>query len=67
MPKAPEITIVTVEAPVIEITTKRYEQLIAEEKELQLLKKVLNSAIGYTDTSEIKRIFSIESEVTENA
>lgn len=67
MAKAPEFTIVTVEAPVIEITTKRYEQLIAEEKELQLLKKALNSKTGYTDISEIKRIFSVESEVKNNA
>ena len=32
MKKTPEITVVTVAAPVIEITTKRYEQLIAKEK-----------------------------------
>ncbi len=67
MPKAPEITVVTVAAPVIEITTKRYEQLIAEEKELQLLKNALNSMLGYTDISEIKRIFNIGIEVKNNA
>ena len=67
MPKAPEIITVTVEAPVIEISTKRYEQLIAEEKELQLLKNALNSTLGYTDISEIKRIFNIGSEVKNNA
>ena len=67
MAKAPEFTIVTVEAPVIEITTKRYEQLIAAEKELQLLKNALKSKPGYTDINEIKRIFNIESEVTNNA
>ena len=62
MAKAPEITVIAVETPVIEITTKRYEQLIAEEKELQLLKNALNSKSGYTDISEIKMIFNIESE-----
>ena len=62
MKKAPEITVVAVEAPVIEITTKRYEQLIAEEKELQLLKNALNATLGYTGLDEIKRIFNIESE-----
>lgn len=62
MKKAPEITVVTVEAPVIEITTKRYEQLIAKEKELQLLKNALNATLGYTGLDEIKRIFNIESE-----
>ena len=67
MKKAPEITVVAVEAPVIEIATKRYEQLIAKEKELQLLKKALNATQGYTDTSEIKRIFNIESEDKNNA
>lgn len=67
MAKAPEITVIAVETPVIEITTKRYEQLIAEEKELQLLKNALNSKQGYTDISEIKRIFSVESEVKNNA
>lgn len=67
MKKAPEITVVTVEAPVIEITTKRYEQLIAEEKELQLLKNALNATLGYTGLDEIKRIFNIESEVKNNA
>lgn len=67
MKKAPELTVVAVEAPVIEITTKRYEQLIAAEKELQLLKNALNSKPGYTDITEIKRIFNIESEVKNNA
>lgn len=65
--KAPEITVVAVEAPVIEITTKRYEQLIAKEKELQLLRNAINSAVSYADISTIKRTFNIESEVTTNA
>ena len=65
--KAPEITVVTVAAPVIEIAATRYEQLIAKEKELQLLKNALNSTLGYTDISEIKRIFNIESGVKTNA
>ena len=67
MKKKPEITVVTVETPVIEITTKRYEQLIAEEKELQLLKNALSATQGYADTTEIKRIFNIESEDKNNA
>ena len=61
--KAPEITVVTVEAPVIEITTKRYEQLIAKEKELQLLKNALAVSEDYINIFHIKRIFNIESEV----
>lgn len=67
MKKQPEITVVTVEAPVIEITTTRYEQLIAKEKELQLLKNALSAKQSYTDISEIKRIFNIESEDKNNA
>jgi hypothetical protein len=43
MKKSPELTVVTVETPVIEITTKRYEQLIAAEKEMQLLKYIQGS------------------------
>lgn len=65
--KAPEITVVTVEAPVIEITTKRYEQLIAKEKELQLLKNALAVSEDYINIFHIKRIFNIESEVKNNA
>lgn len=65
--KAPEITVVTVEAPVIEITTKRYEQLIAKEKELQLLKNALAVSEDYINSFHIKRIFNIESEVKNNA
>lgn len=63
MKKAPEITVVTVEAPVIEITTKRYEQLIAKEKELQLLKNALAVSEDYINIFHIKRIFNIEREV----
>ena len=66
MKKAPEITVVTVAAPVIEITTQRYEQLIAKEKELQLLKNALAVSMGYTNISELKRIFNIEREVNNN-
>ena len=66
MKKTPEITVVAVEAPVIEITTKRYEQLIAKEKELQLLKNALAVSMGYTNISELKRIFNIEREVNNN-
>lgn len=67
MKNAPEITVVTVETPVIEIPTKRYEQLIAEEKELQLLRNAINSAVSYADISTIKRTFNIGSEDKTNA
>lgn len=62
MKKTPDITVVTVAAPVIEITTKRYEQLIAKEKELQLLKNALAVSEDYINIFHIKRIFNIESE-----
>lgn len=65
--KAPEVTVVTVAAPVIEISTMRYEELIAKEKELQLLRNAINSAVSYADISTIKRTFNVESEVKNNA
>lgn len=65
--KAPEITVVTVAAPVIEIAATRYEQLIAKEKELQLLKNSLAVSENYINIGEIKRIFKIESEEAKNA
>ena len=49
------------------VNADRYEELVAKENELHLLKNALASKDNYIDITEIKRIFNIESEETNNA
>lgn len=51
----------------ISIAVSRYEELLAKEEELRLLKEALRGLNYYSDIDVIKRIFNIESEETNNA
>ena len=48
------------------VKSDRYEELLAREEELRLLKKALCGAFYYSDVDVIKRIFNVESEETNN-
>ena len=49
----------TIESSKIEITQERYENLVACEAELKLLKKALSVVNSY-DLSNVKKVFDIE-------
>lgn len=51
----------------ISTAVSRYEELLAKEEELRLLKTALCGVNYSSDVDVIKRIFNIESEETNNA
>lgn len=47
-----------------EITQSRYEELVAKESELYLLKAAISKMDGYENIDNLKKMFGIEREVT---
>lgn len=49
-----------------EIEPKRYEELVAKEERLRLLEEAITKRCGYSNIDELKDIFNLKKEVTEN-
>lgn len=51
---------------IYEVEPKRYDELIAKEERLRLLEEAITRKGEYESIADIKKIFNLEKEVTEN-
>lgn len=57
---------VVADTDIIEIDRERYEELIAKEERLRMLEEAITNKDNYDNIKDIKTIFNLEKEVTEN-